>query len=94
MVYEVRFQKVDPERRAEYVRLYKRAIQPSKEAGCRGGLILCDDEDPSSVMVLLEWETKEHHLRWRGTPSHTAFRNAVQGWQTESTGTYCLAEAI
>jgi len=94
MVYEVRFQKVPPERRAEYIRVYKEAIQPIKEAGCRGGLVLCDEEDPTSVMVVLEWETKEHHLRWRGTPPHTAFRNAVKGWQTESHGGYYVAEEI
>jgi len=35
------------------------------------------------VLVLLEWETKEHHLRWRGTPPHQRFRAAVEGWQTK-----------
>ena len=66
--YEVRFQTVDPNRRAAYVRMYKQAIQEIKLAGCRGGLILCSENDPGSVLVLLEWESKEHHLRWRGTP--------------------------
>ena len=94
MIYEVRFQTVDPQRREEYVKAYKQAIQPSKEAGCHGGSILCDDEDPSSVMVLLEWETKEHHHRWRGTPAHTAFRNAIAPLQTESHGSYYVAEKI
>jgi quinol monooxygenase YgiN len=94
MIYEVRFQKVDPARRAEYVKVYKEAIQPSKEAGCRGGWILCDEEDPSCVMVILEWETKEHHLRWRGTPSHKAFRDAVTPLQTGTHGSYYVAESI
>jgi heme-degrading monooxygenase HmoA len=94
MVYEVRSQRVDPARRAEYIKAYKQAIQPSKEAGCRGGLILCDDEDSSHVMVLLEWETKEHHLRWRDTPAHAAFRNAIAPWQTDSHGSHYVAEEI
>src|SRR4030095_5795026 len=41
--YEVRFQTVDPDRRAEYVKMYKQAIQEIKLAGCRGGLILCSE---------------------------------------------------
>ena len=93
--YEVRFQTVDPDRRAEYVKMYTQAIQEIKLAGCRGGLILCSENDPGSVLVLLEWESKEHHLRWRGTPPHTRFRAAVEGWQSNpSTGGYYLAETI
>jgi len=93
--YEVRFQTVAPEKRAEYVKMYKQAIQEIKQAGCAGGQILCSESDPSSVVVLLEWESKEHHQRWRGTPPHTRFRNAVEGWQAKpSTGGYYLAETI
>ena len=83
MIYEVRFQTVDPARRDEYVKHHKHAIQGIKQAGCKGGQILCSESDPSAVLVLLEWETKEHHLRWRGTPPHQRFRAAVEGWQTK-----------
>ena len=93
--YEVRFQTVSPERRAEYVKMYRQAIQEIKQAGCKSGLILCSDEDPSSVLVLHEWASKEHHQRWRGTPPHRRFRNAVEGWQSKpSTGGYYVAETI
>ena len=93
--YEVRFQTVPPERRAEYVKMYKQAIQEIKQAGCKGGLILCSEDDSASVVVLLEWESKEQHQRWRGTPPHTRFRSAVEGWQSKpSTGGYYLAETI
>jgi heme-degrading monooxygenase HmoA len=95
MTYEVRFQTVPPERRSDYVKMYKQAIQEIKHAGCRGGLILCSEDDPASVLVLLEWESKEHHQRWRGTPPHARFRSAVEGWQSRSsTGGYYLAETI
>lgn len=95
MVYEVRFQTVAAERRPEYVKVYKDAIQASKSAGASGGLILCSEEDPTRVLVLLEWESKEHHLRWRGTPPHTRFRETVQDWQTRpSEGGYYIAETI
>jgi len=92
---EVRFQSVTPEKRTEYVKMYRQAIQEIKQAGCKNGLILCSEDDPSSVLVILEWESKEHHQRWRGTPPHTHFRNAVEGWQAKpSTGGYYLAETI
>jgi heme-degrading monooxygenase HmoA len=95
MVYEVRFQTVDPGRRADYVKMYKEAIQGCKAAGCRSGLILCCEDDPAAVMVLLEWPTKEHHLNWRGTPTHKSFRAAVEGWQAKpSRGGYYVAESI
>ena len=95
VTYEVRFQSVPPERRSEYVKMYKQAIQEIKQAGCKGGLILCSEDDPASLMVLLEWESKDQHQRWRGTPPHTRFRSAVEGWQSKpSTGGYFLAETI
>ncbi len=95
MIFEVRFQKVDPARREEYVKHYKQAIQEIKSAGCRGGQILCSESDPARVMVLLEWETKEHHVRWRGTPPHQRFRAAVEGWQTKPSQVgYYVAESI
>jgi heme-degrading monooxygenase HmoA len=94
-IYEVRFQTVAPERRAQYVAMYKEAIQEIKQAGCKGGLILCSEKDPESVLVLLQWESKEQHQRWRGTPPHARFRGAVEGWQIKpSTGGYYRAETI
>ena len=94
-IYEVRFQTVAPEKRDEYVKMYKQAIQEIKLAGCKNGLIMLSESDPSSVLVILEWESKEQHQRWRGTPPHTRFRNAVEGWQSKpSTGGYYLAETI
>ena len=79
MVYEMRFQTVDPARRAEYVKIYREAVQGCKSAGSTGGHILCSDDDPSAVVVILLWESKEHLARWRGTDSYKSFRAAVEG---------------
>src|SRR5215510_10939303 len=95
MVYELRFQTVDPARRAEYVKTYKQAVQGCKEAGSSGGLILCSDDDPASVIVMLIWESKEHLARWRSTPSYRSFRTAVEGLQVKkSHGGFYMAETI
>ena len=95
MVYEMRFQTVDPARRAQYVKIYRDAVQGCKAAGSTGGQILCSDDDPSAVIVILLWESKEHLARWRGTPSYNAFRAAVAPWQTQrSRGGFYVAERI
>ena len=95
MVYEMRFQTVDPATRAEYVKIYRDAVQGCKSAGSTGGHILCSEDDPSAVVVILLWESKEHLARWRGTESYKSFRAAVAHRQTEkSHGGFFVAEAI
>jgi heme-degrading monooxygenase HmoA len=95
MVYEMRFQTVDPEWRAEYVKTYREAVQGCKEAGSSGGMILCSDDDPASVIVILKWESKEHLARWRDMASYRSFRAAVEGLQTrKSHGGFYTAETI
>ena len=95
MVYEMRFQTVAPEQRAEYVQIYKSAVQGCKSAGSTGGTILCSDDDPSAVIVVLKWQSKEHLERWRGMDSYKSFRAAVAGLQTsKSHGGFYVAETI
>jgi heme-degrading monooxygenase HmoA len=95
MIYEMRFQTVDPARRADYVKVYRQAVQGCKAAGSTGGHILCSDDDPSAVIVILRWESKEHLARWRGTPSYNSFPAAVEGLQTKKPhGGFYVAETI
>jgi heme-degrading monooxygenase HmoA len=95
MVYEMRFQTVDPKHRAEYVKIYTEAVQGCKSAGSSGGLILCSEDDPAAVIVILKWESKEHLARWRGTASYNTFRAAVEGLQAKkSHGGFYVAENI
>ena len=95
MVYEMRFQNVDPAERAEYVKIYREAVQGCKAAGSSGGQIFCSDDDPSAIIVILLWESKEHLARWRGTESYKSFRAAVAHLQTsKSRGGFYVAETI
>lgn len=95
MVYEMRFQNVDPMMRAEYVKIYRDAVQGCKSAGSAGGHILCSEDDPSAVVVILLWQSKEHLARWRGTESYKSFRAAVAHLQTKkSHGGFYVAETI
>lgn len=54
--YEMRFQTVDPGRRSEYVKMYKQAIQEIKAGRLPGRPDFVHENDPGSVLVLLEWE--------------------------------------
>ena len=95
MVYELRFQTVEPAKRTEYVKIYREAVQGCKSAGSTGGQILCSDDDPSAMIVILLWESKEHLARWRGTESYKSFRAAVEHLQTKKThGGFYVAEII
>ena len=95
MVYEVRFQTVDPARREEYVKIYREAVQGCKSAGSAGGFIMCSEDDPGGVVVVLRWESKEQLARWRGTPSYNSFRAAVEGLQAKkSHGGFYTADSI
>ena len=95
MVYEMRFQNVDPAQRADYVKIYRDAVQGCKSAGSIGGHILCSEDDPSAVVVILLWESKEHLARWRGTESYQSFRAAVAHLQTtQCHGGFYTAETI
>jgi heme-degrading monooxygenase HmoA len=95
MVYEMWFQTVEPAKRAEYVKIYRDAVLGCKSVGSTGGHILCSDDDPSAVIVILRWESKEHLARWRGTESYKSFRAAVAPLQTsKSHGGLYVAETI
>jgi heme-degrading monooxygenase HmoA len=95
MVYEMRFQTVEPAQRDAYVKIYRDAVQACKAAGSTGGHILCSEGDPSAVIVILRWESKEHLARWRGTESYKEFRAAVAHRQTaKSHGGFYVAETI
>jgi heme-degrading monooxygenase HmoA len=95
MVYEIRFQTVEPAQRAEYVKIYRQAVQGCKSAGSSGGQILCSEDDPSAVIVILRWESKEHLALWRGMESYRSFRAAVEHLQAKkSHGGFFVAESI
>jgi heme-degrading monooxygenase HmoA len=82
MVYEVVLQTIDPARRDEYVEVYREALRQANFAGAHGGKILRCVEDPSRVIVVIEWDSVEAHTRHPGTAAHTAFRERVGTYQT------------
>ena len=85
MIYEVLFQTIDPARRDEYVDVFREAFRGANFAGAHEGKILKSVEDPSRVVIVIEWDTVESHTRHRGTPPHNAFRERISAYQTAPT---------
>ena len=85
MIYEVLLQTIDPARRAEYLDVFRQAFREANFAGAHGGKILPSIEDPTRVVVVIEWDTVESHTRHRGTPAHNAFRERISAYQTAPT---------
>ena len=74
MVYEVVMQKVDPDKREEHVKVWKDAWKEANFGGSHDVRFLNCVEDPTRVMVLIQWDSVEAHTGHRGTPPHTRFR--------------------
>ena len=79
---------IDPERRDEYVEVYRQAWKEAGFAGSHGGKVMCSMEDPSKVVVLIEWDSVDahrQHTRPRpGTPEHIHFREVINPFMTET----------
>jgi len=87
MMCEVRFQTVEASRRDEYIRVYAAACKLLEPFGCRRVQVFLSEEDPTSVTVMLDWDTRERFLEWRAGPHRTEFHKAIAGYQTRpSTG--------
>ncbi|MEI9889189.1 MAG: antibiotic biosynthesis monooxygenase [Rhizomicrobium sp.] len=80
MVFELLFQTIDPARRHEYPAAYSKALARAAFEGCHGGRLLLDENDPSGVVVLLEWDSAQHHERVMGTPAHTEFLKTIRAF--------------
>jgi quinol monooxygenase YgiN len=94
MVYEVVQATVDPARRDEYVGVFRKAFREANFAGAHEGKILRSIEDPSRVVVVIEWDDVEAHTRHRGTDAHNRFRAQLQPYQTGASqiGHYLIDE--
>jgi heme-degrading monooxygenase HmoA len=85
MVYEVVIQKVDPDNRDDHVRVWKEAWKEANFGGSHDVRFLKCIEDPSRVIVLIQWDSVEAHAAHRGTPSHNRFREKSAVHQTGPT---------
>ena len=87
MIYEAVYITVDPERREEFVRVYRQAWNEAGFEGSYNGKIMPCIEDASKVVVLIEWDDVAAHRQHRQTPKQNRFRAAIdpfmKDWQVQ-----------
>jgi len=87
VIYEAVYITVDPERREEFVRVYRQAWNEAGFEGSYNGKIMPCIEDASKVVVLIEWDDVAAHRQHRQTPKQNRFRAAIdpfmKDWQVQ-----------
>lgn len=87
VIYEAVHITVDPERREEFVSVYRQAWNQGRFEGSHRGKIMRSIEDASKVVVLIEWDSVAAHRQHRQTPKQNRFREAIdpfmKDWQVQ-----------
>ena len=83
MIHEIVIQHVEPEKREEYIRIFGDILKKADYAGAHGIQFFTGIEDPSRVILMIEWDSVEAHIRHRGTPTHNAMREVTSRYQTQ-----------
>ena len=82
MIQEIVIQQVQAEKRDEYIRVFGDFLKQANYAGSHGIRFFTSIEDPSRVILMIEWDSVEAHTQHRGTPVHNAMREATSKYQT------------
>jgi heme-degrading monooxygenase HmoA len=83
MIHEIVIQHVAPEKRDEYIRVFGDYLKKAGYAGAHGIRFFTSIEDPSRVILMIEWDSVEAHTQHRGTPVHNAMREMTARYQTQ-----------
>ena len=95
MIYEILTQYVAPEKRDEYIKVFGNILKKANYAGSHAIKFFTSIEDPSRLMLMIEWDSVEAHTQHRGTPTHTAMREATARYQTQkSDGGHFLVHEV
>ena len=95
MIYEILTQHVAPEKRDEYIKVFGDILKRANYTGSHGIKFLTSIEDPSRVILMIEWDSVEAHTQHRGTPTHNAMREATSKYQTaKSDGAHFLMHEV
>lgn len=81
MIYEIRIQYVEPSKRSEYIKMFGDILKGANYAGSHGIKFFTSIEDPSQVILMVQWDSVEDHARVRGTPAYNAMREATAPYQ-------------
>ena len=95
MIHEIVIQQVALEKRDEYIKVFGEFLTKANYAGSHGVKFFTSIEDPSRVVLMIEWDSVEAHTRHRGTPTHNAMREMTAKYQTaKSDGAHFIAHIV
>ena len=95
MVHEIAIQHVTPEKRDEYIQVFGDILKKANYAGSHGIKFFTSIEDPSRVILIIEWDNIDAHTQHRGTPTHNAMREVTARYQTlKSDGAHFLMHEV
>lgn len=95
MIYEILTQRVEPDKRDEYIRVFGDFLKKANYAGSHSIRFFTSIENPSQVVLMIEWDGVDAHTQHRGTPTHNAMREMTSRYQTEkSTGGHFVLHEV
>ena len=68
MIQEIVIQHVQPEKRDEYIQVFGDILKKANYAGAHGINFFTSIEDPSRVILMIEWDNVEAHTQHRECP--------------------------
>ena len=95
MIHEIVVQHVDPAKRDEYIQEFGQTLKDADFAGSHGIKLFASIEDPSRVILIIEWDSVESHTGHRGTPAHNHMREVGSKYQiAKSDGAHFLLHEV
>jgi heme-degrading monooxygenase HmoA len=95
MIQEIVIQQVQPEKRDEYIEIFGEFLKTANYAGSHGIRFFASIEDPSRVILVIDWDSVESHTQIRGTPTYNAMRELTGKYQTaKSDGGHFLMHEV
>lgn len=95
MIQEIIVQHVQPEKRDEYIKVFGEFLVKANYPGSRGIKFFASIEDPSRVILMINWDSVGAHTQIRGTPTYNAMRELTGKYQTaKSDGGHFLMHEI
>ena len=95
MIHEIVIQHVQPEKRDDYIKVFGEILTKANYGGSHGIRFFTSIEDPSRVILMIDWDSVEAHTQIRGTPTYNAMREVTAKYQTaKSDGAHFLMHEV
>ncbi len=95
MIQEIVVQHVQADKRDEYIKVFGEFLAKANYPGSHGIKFFASIEDPSRVILMVDWDSVEAHTQIRGTPTYNSMRELTGKYQTaKSDGGHFLPHVV